>query len=239
MRASPVIAVLVLLPAIALGQVTTNQNALDRLGPAKKATHAHVHAPHATHARAHPPVRTGTTTRTAARIGPAPTIPPRPPPPPVIAPPAVHVDLHPPPPPPAVPVVVKAIGSASSIRAGMRITFGSDSADVNAETDAALHGVATMLKAEPNVTAEVDAFAAGTEDDPSSPRRVSLARALAARAVLINDGIASTRIYARALGASAAPASDTEPQGPPDRVDIVMRDPNAASAPASAKASHS
>ena len=65
------------------------------------------------------------------------------------------------------------------------------------------------------------ATAAGSADDPSTPRRLSLSRALAARAVLITEGIASTRIYVRALGASGPP------DGPPDRVDVSAGLPGA------------
>ncbi len=43
---------------------------------------------------------------------------------------------------------------------------------------------------------------------------MSLARALAARAVLINEGVPSTRIYPRALGAAGGDAGR-------DRVDVV------------------
>ena len=70
------------------------------------------------------------------------------------------------------------------------------------------------------------AYAAGSPEDPSTPRRLSLARALAARAVLINEGIASTRIYVRALGSAAD-------DGPADRVDLSAAPP-APSTPAAA-----
>ena len=70
------------------------------------------------------------------------------------------------------------------------------------------------MKADPNVDLNVYAYAAGVPDDASTPRRLSLSRALAVRAVLISEGIASTRIYPRALGATA-----TDP--PPDHVDLV------------------
>jgi hypothetical protein len=65
----------------------------------------------------------------------------------------------------------------------------------------------------------VQAYAQGTKEDPSTPRRLSLSRGLAARAVLLNDGIASTRIYLRALGASDAG------DGPPNRVDVTLEAP--------------
>ena len=67
----------------------------------------------------------------------------------------------------------------------------------------------------------MNAWSAGTPDDPSTPRRLSLARALAVRAVLISEGVASPRIYVRALGADGG--------DPPDRAEITRA---AAPAPA-------
>jgi outer membrane protein OmpA-like peptidoglycan-associated protein len=234
---------LALLPTAGLAQV--NQHALDQLGPAHKpalaarphpghpshqaaVSHPKLHpTTHATSAVAHPPA---THAEHVARIGKAPSIPLHPPPPPIIAPPALRVVLHPPPPPPAVPIDPKAQGTATPLGHGFRITFGPDSAAVNASTDEALHGVAAMLKAEPQSVADIDAYAAGTPDDPSTPRRTSLQRALAARAVLINDGISSTRIYARALGSAPSTTAD-----PADRLDITVRDPNVSSGTTAAR----
>jgi len=56
---------------------------------------------------------------------------------------------------------------------------------------------------------------AGGSEDAAKARRLSLKRALAARAVLIEAGIDATRIDVRALG----PAEDG---GPPDRIDMVI-----------------
>jgi len=58
-----------------------------------------------------------------------------------------------------------------------------------------------------------------------TPRRLSLTRALAARAVLMSDNIVSTRIYVHALGA-------TPSVGPPDRVDVQLAGTPPAQAPA-------
>jgi len=88
-----------------------------------------------------------------------------------------------------------------------------------------------MVKSAPSgetTSFNVVAYAAGTPEDPSTARRLSLARALAVRSALIADGIASARIYVRALGAVAG---DSEP----DRVDLAVLGGNAPSAvPASA-----
>ena len=72
---------------------------------------------------------------------------------------------------------------------------------------------AQLVKDQP-IGIDVVATAAGSADDPSTPRRLSLSRALAVRAVLINEGIPSTRIYPRALGPNIG-------DGPPDRVDVI------------------
>jgi len=134
--------------------------------------------------------------------------------PPAIAaiPPAVAVPVQRPPDPPAVPVVADAPGEASPVPGGVRATFGADRSDLNPVTEAAIRSFARPLRTSEQAV-NVLAYAAGNADDPSTPRRLSLARALAARAVLINEGISSTRIWVRALGPVAS-------AGPADRVDV-------------------
>ncbi len=158
--------------------------------------------------------------RNAAATPPAPRKPPLvvpPAPPPV----AVLQPLSPPPPahpvaaPDPAPVVAEAKGEAKPIIDGIRVTFGSGSFDLNATTNAALRKVA---KDAPTGIFNVVAFSAGVADDPSTPRRLSLSRALAARSLLIAEGIPSTRIYVRALGANVG-------DGPPDRVDVTVTIP--------------
>jgi outer membrane protein OmpA-like peptidoglycan-associated protein len=129
--------------------------------------------------------------------------------------PLVEAPPHPVEPPPPVPIVADAAGDATKIVGGTRITFGAGKADLNPVTAAAVSALARVVKADPNIDLNVYAYAAGPPDDPSTPRRLSLSRALAARAVLISEGIASTRIYVRALGATAS-------DGPPDRVDVTQ-----------------
>jgi hypothetical protein len=63
--------------------------------------------------------------------------------------------------------------------------------------------------------AQIIAYAAGTADSASQARRLSLSRALAVRAYLIERGVASTRLDVRALG------HQTD-GGSPDRVDIAF-----------------
>jgi outer membrane protein OmpA-like peptidoglycan-associated protein len=114
-----------------------------------------------------------------------------------------------------IPVSPDALGNASRITGGVRVTFGPGAADLNPTTEAALRSTARTIGADPASTFNVYAYAAGTAEDPSTPRRLSLSRALAARAVLMSEGIASTRIYVRALGA-------TPSDGPNDRVDVTQ-----------------
>ncbi len=219
--------------APASAQVTTNPGALDGLGNQAPAAHATgTPAHHAGHAPRHAATRTqgghaaaqtqaqakAQAQARAAAHAPAATIPPAPPPPPVFRAPVINVPLHPPPPPPPVVVVPTAVGTVSPIAGGTRISFGAGSADVNPATIQGLHDFAGRMKADPLARADLNAMSGGTPDDPSTPRRLALARGLAARAVLINDGIASTRIYVRVM---EVPATG-DASAPPDRVDLLL-----------------
>ena len=129
-------------------------------------------------------------------------------------------------PAPATPVTADAPGTAQTQPGGaLRITFGKDRADLNADTDAALRQAARAVKSSPTAAVTINAFASGLPDDPSAARRLSLSRALAARAVLISEGIPSSRIYPRALGPTGG---DTDP----DRVDLTVSTTAASAAPA-------
>ena len=147
-----------------------------------------------------------------------PTVPAAPPPVATLAPLEPPPPAHPPPPQQPVPVVAGAPGEALPIPEGVRVTFGPDSADLNPQTDAALQELAQRAVAHPGATVTVMAYAAGPPDDPSTPRRLSLSRALTARQVLLDRGMGSTHIYVRALGANAG-------DGPPDRVDVTLNLP--------------
>ncbi len=210
MRLAPVLLAGLLLPlAPASAQVTTNTGALDALAPQPAPRHP---APHRPAARPAPP----TAPRPAQAAAPAKPIKPAIPvsPPAILAlPPAVAVPLAHPPPPPVVPLADDAPGAASPIQNGVRVTFGPDRADMTAATAAALAKFADGLLGQSTTSINIFAYAAGSPDDPSTPRRLSLQRALAARAVLMQAGIPSPRIYPRALG----PAGGDEP----DRVDVT------------------
>jgi len=207
-------ALLVGLVSTAQAQPAVNAGALDALKPSP---------PTKTRPALHPAPRPNATRngdRNAGRPAPAAVpVPPKPPVvptvPPAIAaiPPAVAVPVQRPPEPPPIAVAADAPGAASPEPGGVRTTFGPTRADLNPATEAAIRSFARPLRSG-DQSINVLAYAAGGPDDPSTPRRLSLARALAARAVLINEGIASTRIYVRALGAAGG-------DGPPDRVDLT------------------
>jgi outer membrane protein OmpA-like peptidoglycan-associated protein len=202
---------LLLIPLPALAQVTTDSGALDTLAPAAKpAAPKATAAPH--HAKHHKPPA-----HAAARPAPlrAIPIPAAPPANPVIPPAPFVMPAHKPPPPPPVPVRADAAGAATAVDGATRITFGAASSDLNPGTVAALQKIAAEAKANPTMQINLTAWAPGTAEDPSTPRRLSLDRALAARAVLINAGIVSDRIHAIAKGFEGVGS------GPPDRVDVV------------------
>ncbi|GAJ30244.1 hypothetical protein Amme_113_016 [Acidomonas methanolica NBRC 104435] len=145
-----------------------------------------------------------------------PDVPPQPPAPVVIPPPAVAVQTYPPVPPTPVKPVAGAPGSAETEPDGMRLTFGSGSANLNPASLDALTALAKTLATEPTRRISLLAYAAGSEDDRSTSRRVALARALTVRAVLVNEGVATTRIYPRAIG--LPPHGDAST---PDRLDLI------------------
>src|SRR5262249_23601113 len=103
----------------------------------------------------------------------------------------------------------------TSTGAGLRVTFGSGQADLSPTSAAAIKTMVEAAQPGANTTFNVVAYAAGTPEDPSTARRVSLSRALAVRSALMADGVSSSRIYVRALGATAS-------DEPPDRVDVAV-----------------
>jgi outer membrane protein OmpA-like peptidoglycan-associated protein len=238
-------AVVASLPWPAIAQVTLDQRALEKLGPGPAQatpTPTPAPAPPAPTPRARPPAprldahahpngphqKLPATPRDIATQAPMPTMPAAPPPAPVLPPPIV-VPTRPQPLPAPPTVVAHASGEAERHGEKLRVTFAAGSADLNPLTEAAVRALAENPP--PGSAFSVTAYAAGTPDDPSTARRLSLSRALAVRSVLIFAGIASPRIYVKALGAAAPTIAD----GPPDRVDVELVVPAApASAPAPA-----
>jgi outer membrane protein OmpA-like peptidoglycan-associated protein len=96
----------------------------------------------------------------------------------------------------------------------LRLLFEGSATKLNAAAQQQLQQMAAALAAN-NQRIQLKAFAGGTSNRPSAARRTSLSRALAIRSYLIENGVRSTRIDVRALGAP----SDN---GPSDRVDVKL-----------------
>ena len=206
---------LFLIPGVAMAQATANPSALDSLKPNQPAPR-HASRPPVTPSR---PSAPNPATRPAPARQSLPTVPTTPPP---IAslPPPTPVPVRPTT-PPIIPIAADAPGSTSPLPSGLRVTFGADRSDLSPATVEALRQYAATLGGSESTTVTLMAYAAGVAEDPSTPRRLSLARALAARAVLLDAGVASTRIYPRAMG----PAPEASTDAPPDRVDLTRYPP--------------
>lgn len=148
------------------------------------------------------------------------TIPNAPPPLPQLPPAPSDVEVHPFPVPPQPTVDLKAQGTVTPIEGGVRITFAPEAATLNPETHQAILAFGQRLSDKPHVRALIDAYSSGAVDDPSLPRRMALARGLAARSVLMNGGTPSTRIYVRVIGLPKQSAPNT----PQDYIDIYQSD---------------
>jgi outer membrane protein OmpA-like peptidoglycan-associated protein len=102
------------------------------------------------------------------------------------------------------------------IPGGLRVTFDDGRADLNPATDSALQALGHSAPPFDTAIFTVTSTAKPQADDPSTPRRLALSRALAVRSVLIAEGIASSRIIVKVVGGS--PSASGEPE---DRVDVV------------------
>lgn len=96
---------------------------------------------------------------------------------------------------------------------GVRLEFESGSSDLTQSMEDRLLALAQQLREDESERLRLEAYAAGYDQDMSGSRRLSLSRALAVRAFLLDQGIRSTRMDVRAIGRSAS--------GQADRVDIL------------------
>lgn len=96
----------------------------------------------------------------------------------------------------------------------LRLEFDASGSSLSARGEQALAKLAGDL-ARSDERLQIKAFATGGGAAGSNARRLSLSRALAVRAFLLERGLGSTRIDVRALGQAAD-------GGPADRVDIVL-----------------
>lgn len=149
-----------------------------------------------------------------------PTIPASPPPIPVFKDANIVVPLHPPAPPPMPTVNKEAKGEARVTAKHTLLIFDENSIDLNESMLKAIMDYANTLKQHPNATIFLNAYSHGNADDLSTPRRTALNRGLAIRAVLINQGIPSTRIYLLAKGVPDTQVKDLSP----DHVELIRSD---------------
>lgn len=215
----------------ASAEVSTNFGALDEIAPVKQAPRQqHVKRPPATPAASQKTDTSATPSNKGPngapamppshreaerRVGPPPDVPPAPPKSVVIAPPPVAVETHPPVAPAPVIIDPKAQGRVRKTAQGMVLVYQPGSANLNENMLTALKAYAASLAKDPGLRITIRSYASGQADDPSVPRRISLARALIVRSVLINEGVATTRIYPRAEG---LPKGDI---APPDKLEII------------------
>lgn len=122
----------------------------------------------------------------------------------------------------ATAAVPAAAGAASASRGdantpvpggNARLGFAGDGAELTADARGQLRGIADQLRKGPEARLRIEGFASG--EDANRARRLSLSRALAVRAYLMDEGLSSTRmdVYARGTQAEGGPA---------DRVDLTV-----------------
>lgn len=109
------------------------------------------------------------------------------------------------------------MAAATTVGSGLSaIKFPAGVTDLPPGPQPALDAVAARLLADQSLRVQVIAHATGSADEAMEARRVSLARAVAVRAYLINKGVRSLRIDVRALGNRAD-------EGPvADQVDLMV-----------------
>ncbi|MUG90497.1 OmpA family protein [Bombella sp. ESL0385] len=207
---------------MAWAQVSTNMDAL----PSAAVSSSH-HAPvgHKQRKVAHAQNTTSSQPPAKAKATPAPTpagysrkldIPAKAPTPTVITPPPFPVALHPPVPAATVVPAATSHSHTEPLQGGaLRVLFDPNSADLNEETIEAVRHYAQSMAPKTEVRFILHSYANVPGNDISMPRRLALSRALAIRGLLVQNGIATTRIYPIAQGRPTA--DDTAPT---ERLDI-------------------
>lgn len=99
--------------------------------------------------------------------------------------------------------------------ADLTLEFQGTSSDLDETTRQKLVNIVPHLKESENRRLAVHAYASGEDGSKSSARRISLSRALAVRAFLMDNGVPPTRVDVRALGLE----TDRKPL---ERVDLVF-----------------
>ncbi len=106
------------------------------------------------------------------------------------------------------------VASAPPPFESLRVVFGEESADIDTTAETGLIEVAGFLNQHETQRVVLHAHAARSGRGNSHDRRLSLSRALAVRAFLVDKGVPASRIALRPLGSEFK-------DGPPDRVDIL------------------
>ena len=126
---------------------------------------------------------------------------------PIVSPPAKPPEAKPPEPKPEAAV---AIGAVSAV-----IVFDKDKTDLNEKSKSQLGALAPQI-VKNNQQVRIVAYAAGTSEQASIARRISLSRALQIRAFLIDKGVNQLNINVQALGNKVT-------GGEPERADIFLK----------------
>lgn len=148
------------------------------------------------------------------------------PPLPTAPPPTANLPPQPGPTPQPVPALVPppvsatAKGGGAPFAGGLRVTFGGGAGELSPASETALKEFIQTVPQSEATTFNVQAYSAGTAEDPSTARRLSLSRGLSVRSVLMGAGVPSSRIYVRALGTASG-------AGPADRADVTALGANA------------
>ncbi|MEX2642543.1 MAG: OmpA family protein [Acetobacterales bacterium] len=103
--------------------------------------------------------------------------------------------------------------AALSSGQALRIRFAANESKLPTSAETDLKALTSRLEQDSSARLQLMAYASGSAETASRARRTSLARALAVRSFLIDQGVRSTRIDVRALG------TNTD-GGPSDRVDV-------------------
>jgi outer membrane protein OmpA-like peptidoglycan-associated protein len=107
------------------------------------------------------------------------------------------------------------VGSPGAGKIEDRLLFSNTGDELSSDAKVELSQFAKRLAADTRLHVQIMAYAGG-DGDPSQARRVSLARALAARSYLVDQGVDVKQVDVRPMG------NRTEAGLPPDRVDLVL-----------------
>ena len=114
------------------------------------------------------------------------------------------------------PATAKPADAANLVPPAFSISFKPTETTVPLTVKPKLDDLAAKLKKDESLRATLIAYAAGSGDQASTARRVSLSRALSVRAYLIDQGVGNLRINVQAEGSK-------NPGGEADRVDVFIQ----------------